>query len=108
MTFRFRNRTYAAVTLIKKTLNEDKNLSLFGYYEAFHNFENEVVERFFTQYKYKFGFAYRHNYAWRFDLGMIYQEATNNVQEVGILPVNLITNYIIDWGIAYIIPAKKK
>lgn len=107
-TFRFRNRTYAAVSIIRKALNTDKNLSLFGYFEVFHNFDNDVVERFFTQYKFKLGFNYRFNYSWRFDLGLIYQEAKNNVVEVGSLPVNTITNYIIDWGVAYIIPPKKK
>jgi hypothetical protein len=108
VTFRFRNRIYAAISLIQKTLNTDHNLSLFSYFEAFHNFDNDVVERFFTQYKCKLGVVYRHNYSWRFYLGLIYQEAKNNVQEIGNLPVNLITNYILDWGIAYIIPPKKK
>lgn len=108
MTFRLRNRTYAAVSIIRKTLNTDKNLSLFGYFEAFHNFDNDVVERFSTQYKFKLGFSYRFNYSWRFDLGLIYQEAKNNVVGVGNLPVNTITDYIFDWGVAYIIPPKKK
>ena len=50
---------------------------------------------------------YRHNFNWRFDIGIIYQEAKNNAVEVAIQPVNIITNYIIDWGVAYLIPSKK-
>jgi len=42
-------------------LSIDNNLNLFSYFEAFHNFDNDIVERFFTQNKNKSGFGYRIN-----------------------------------------------
>lgn len=105
--FRFRNRTHAAVSLTKKSMSDDRNLYLLGYFEAFFNFGDDVRERFFSAFKYKLGFGYRLSSSWRFDLGVIYQDATNNVIIPSQLPTNLITNYIIDWGVAYIINSKR-
>jgi len=106
--FRFRNRTYAAVSLIKPTMISDKNLFLFGYFEAFFNFGQEIRERFFNQFKYKIGFVYRLSYTWRFDIGLIYQDA-NSTAIIPIQPTrNEITYFIFEWGVAYIIPAKKR
>lgn len=83
------------------------NLFVFGYFEAFFNFGQEVRERFFNQFKYKLGLGYRLNTHWGFNLGVIYQDATNNVILPTQTPTNLITNYIIDWGIVYVITSKK-
>ena len=87
-------------------LSIDNNLNLFSYFEAFHNFDNDIVERFFTQNKNKSGFGYRINYSWRTDIGLIYRESKNNAVEQGQVPANIITNYNIEWGIAYVIPLK--
>lgn len=108
LALRLRNRTYAVVSLIRPSLNDDKNLYLFGYFEAFYNFEQEVRERFFNQFKYKLGFGYRLSYPWRFDIGIIYQDSENNVGQPSQLPVIINTNWIVAWGIAYIIRAKEK
>lgn len=37
MTFRFRNNTFAAFSLIRNTLDQDNNLSIFSYFEVYHN-----------------------------------------------------------------------
>ena len=105
---RFRNRTSFSVSLIKSEIIADNNLSLYGFFEFFHNFDKNVQERFFTQSKTKLGFYYRKNFHWRFDLGFMYQDAKSSIVEATILPTNYITNYIIDWGIIYIIATKKK
>jgi hypothetical protein len=103
--FRFRNVAIARVTLVKQNSFMDKSLTLFGYAEFFANFE-DLRERFVKQAKYKLGIAYRLNYHWRFNLGVIYQDAFDNVPKPTQLPTNLITNYIIDWGIIYFITQK--
>jgi len=102
--FRFRNRTYAGVSLNKTSISVGKNnLVLFGYFEAFFNFGQEVRERFFNQFKYKMGFAYRLNNSWGFDLGVIYQDAKNNVKIPTQAPTNQITYFIIEWGLVFVI-----
>lgn len=88
-------------------MSDYKNLVLFGYFEAFFNFGEEVRERFFNQFKYKVGFSYRLSDKWNFDAGFIYQDAVNKALEPSQLPTNVITNYIFEWGVAYIIPSKK-
>jgi hypothetical protein len=108
LSFRFRNQTYAGVSLNQKSLGITKNnLVLFGYFEAFVNPGKEVRERFFNQFKYKLGLAFRLNSSWGFNLGVIYQDAKNNVGEAVQLPTTLITNYIVDWGVIYVIGPKK-
>jgi hypothetical protein len=104
---RFRNRTYAAVSLNNPSLNDNHNLILFGYFEAFYNFNEEVRERFFNQFKYKLGFNYRLSDQWRFDFGVLYQDAKNTSNEPVPLNVTIITRYVIEWGVAYIIPLRK-
>ena len=106
--FRFRNRTYGIVALNQPSILDDRNVYLFAYFEAFFNFGQEVRERFFNQFKYKIGFAYRHNFSWRVNIGVIYQDAINNVEQPAQLPVTVNTRWVLDWGIVYIIPAKKK
>ncbi len=106
--FRFRNRTYAAVSLNKPSMAINRNrLILYGYFEAFFSIGQEVRERFFNLFKYKMGLAYRLNDNWGFDLGIIYQDARNNVVLPAQAPTNLITKYIINWGIVYVITSKK-
>lgn len=104
---RFRNRTYGVVSLLKPKMDSDKNLYLFGYFEAFYNFETEVRERFFNQFKYKLGLGYRLSYPWRFDLGLIYQDAKNTTGEPTPYDSNIITKFIAELGVAYIIGSKK-
>lgn len=102
--FRFRNRTYAGVSLNKPSMNFSKNnLVLFSYFEAFFNFGEEVRERFFNQFKYKLGLAYRFNSSWGIDLGVIYQDAKNNVKVPVQAPTNLITYLVIEWGVVFVI-----
>jgi hypothetical protein len=103
---RFRNRTYAGVSLIKPTMLDDRNLVFYGTFEAFFNFGQEVRERFFNQFKYKFGLNYRHSFNWRIDVGAMYQDATQNVSIPSTLPRNEITNWVFEWTLAYIIPAR--
>lgn len=109
LNFRFRNRTYVALSLNKSSMDINTNrLFIFGYFEAFFNFGQEVRERFFDQFKYKLGLAYRISPYWGVNLGVIYQDAKDNVTTPSQLPTNLITNYVIDWGVVYIIPASGK
>lgn len=101
-TVRFRNRTLISVAVKESNLQQDGSIVLFSYFEVFHNFEESTVERFFTTAKIKIGAGYRLSYNWRFDLGLIYQDATNTIDEPVQLPGNIITNYILDWGVYYI------
>ena len=108
LSFRFRNRSDAAVSLNRPSMAMTKNnLFVFGYFEAFFNFGQEVRERFFNQFKYKLGLGYRLNDSWNFNLGFIYQDAKGNVILPSQLPTNLITNYVIEWGIVFLIASKK-
>ena len=86
----------------------DKNLFLFGYFEAFFNFGQEIRERFFNQFKYKLGFGYRLSYHWRFDFGAIYQSAKNTTGEPVNPHLNIITKLVMEWSVAYIIPPQKR
>lgn len=106
--FRFRNRTYGIVSLNQPTMSDDQNLYLFGYFEFFYSFGIEVRERYFDQLKYKVGFGYRLSLPWRFDIGIIYQDAKNTTGEVVPYDANIITRFIIEWGVAYIIGPRKK
>ena len=106
--YRLRNRTYIAASILKPSMSDNKNLYIYGYFEAFYNFEDEVKERFFNQFKYKIGLGYRLSDNWRFDLGFLYQDSKNTAGEPSQLPVYIDTNWIVEWGIAYIIPVKKK
>ena len=108
LAWRIRNLTHFALSLNKKSLQYDNNLYAFGLLEFFHNFNQEVEERFFDIFKWKLGLGYRLNYNWRFDIGVIDQDSRNTISEPTNLPGNIITNYIIEWGVAYIIPAKKR
>lgn len=87
---------------------DDNNLFLFGSFEAFFNLGQEVRERFFNQFKYKIGLGYRLSYPWRFDIGVIYQDSKNTTGEPINPTANIITKYILEWGVAYIIPPKKR
>lgn len=108
LSFRFRNRTSATVSLNKPSMTTaENNLFIFGYFEAFFNIGQEVRERFFNQFKYKLGLGYRLNTSWGFNMGVIYQNATNNVVVPTHPLTNLITNYVIEWGIVYVIASKK-
>ncbi|MCF6341903.1 MAG: DUF2490 domain-containing protein [Bacteroidales bacterium] len=107
--FRFRNRTYATVSLTKSSVSTSKNILLvFAYFEAFFNFGQEVRERFFNQFKYKLGLAYRLNESWGLNLGFIYQDAKTTVVLPAQAPTNLITKYVFEWGLVYIIGSNKK
>jgi len=102
-TGRFRNRTYASISLNQRAINANKNLFLYGYFEVFLNFDDDVRERFFNLFKYKLGLGYRLNDNWIFSIGGIYQDAQNNVPTPVQLPTNIITNYIFEWAIGYVI-----
>ena len=107
-TVRFRNRTYGVVSLIRPSLLDDHNLMLFSYFELFLNFGMEVRERFFDQFKYKLGFAYRFNRSWNANLGMVLQDARNNLGEPAQLPVIVNTRWILEWGVNFVIPKAEK
>ena len=100
---RFRNRTSLAFSFTQRSMISAKNFFGFGYFEAFHNFDKEVKERFFKHFKYKLGLGYRLSSSWIFDFGVIYQDADDNIEEPSHYPTVLTTNYIIEWGVTYII-----
>ena len=104
--WRFRNRTYLALALTNESMNDNNNLFVFAYFEVFYNFGQEARERFFNQFKYKLGLGYRLSSRWNFDLGVIYQDSKITVIEPVNPTTNTITNYIIEWGITYIIPPR--
>jgi long-subunit fatty acid transport protein len=102
--FRIKNRTFVGFSLNKKSfVLRENNFFVFGYFEAFINIGDEVKERFFNQFKYKLGFGYRINQKFGVDLGVIYQEAKDNVLLPANLPTTIITDYIFEWGFRYII-----
>ena len=105
---RFRNRTYGNVSLNKPSVLNDRNIFLLGYFEAFANLGEDVKERFVNQFKYKLGFAYRHNFSWRVNIGVIYQDSRDNIDQPAQLPYTIVTSWIFDWALVYIIPASKK
>lgn len=104
--WRFRNRTYLALALTNESMNDNNNLFVFAYFEVFYNFGQEVRERFFNQFKYKLGLGYRLSSRWNFGLGVIYQDSKTTVIEPVNPTANLVTNYVIEWGINYIIPPR--
>jgi len=99
-TFRFRNRTTAAVALNKPSLAAVKMLSVFGFFEIFSNAER-VEERFFKQLKYKVGLAYRFTSSWRMNIGTIFQQSENTIAQPILLPTEVVTNVIIELGVSY-------
>ena len=107
LALRFRNRTNAAFSLTRRSMTDDGSLFLFGYFELFYNFGMEVRERFFNQFKYKLGLGYRLNNSWRFNLGVIYQDAVDKLGDPVQLPTEINTIYIFEWGMVYIIPARQ-
>lgn len=102
-TTRFRNRTLVSVAVNRPNPKQDGSVVLYSYLEVFHNFEESTEERFFKSTKVKTGMAYRLSYHWRFDLGLIYLDATNTIREPSNLPSNIITNFIMDVGVYYIL-----
>jgi hypothetical protein len=102
-TLRFRNRTLLSVAVKESNLEQDGSIVLYSYFEVFHNFEVATIERFFTTAKVKVGTGYRKSYNWRFDFGVLYLDASNTIKEPTILPANIITNFVIDFGIYYIL-----
>ena len=107
-TFRFRNLTYASISLNKREMTMFNNLFVFAYFEVFYNFEKEVQERFFDLFKYKIGLGYRLDKNWRFDLGFVNQDSRNTIEIPSQLPSDVITRYVIEWSIAYTIPSKHR
>ena len=107
-TARFRNRTTIAVSVNQSSISAvTKNLFVFMYFEAFHNFENNTRERFFKQFKTKLGLAYRINNTWSIDLGLIYLDSENNLGEPVNQPTIFDTNYIVEWQLAYRIKSRE-
>jgi len=101
-TARFRNRTTFALSLNQASISATtKNLFVFMYFEAFHNFDDDTRERFFKQSKIKLGLAYRIDAKWSIDLGAIYLDSDNNLEVPAQLPTVVDTNYIIEWQLAY-------
>ena len=99
--FRLRNRTTGVLAINQKSILNNNTLSLFAYFEAFHNFNEEVVERYFTLLKYKIGFNYRFSARWRINGGVLFNQAKNTVVEPSQAPANVVTNYILEWGVTY-------
>ncbi len=98
--FRFRNRTTVAIAINKPKLSDLGMLSVFGYLELFSNSEI-VEERFFKQLKYKFGLAYRISSAWRVNIGTLFQQSENTIEQPTNLPAGVITNFILETAIVY-------
>jgi hypothetical protein len=105
-TARFRNRTTFAISINQPSISSIRNFFAFMYFEAFHNFENDTRERFFKQFKIKLGLAYRIDARWSIDLGAIYLDSDNNLDDPVQLPTVVDTNYIIEWQLAYRIKQK--
>lgn len=99
--FRFRNRTTGALAINKKSILENNTLLIFAYFEAFHNFNEEIVERYFTSFKYKTGIKYRFSYQWRIDAGVLFNHTRNTIEEPAQSPTNVITNFILEWGVTF-------
>lgn len=102
-TVRFRNRTLISATVKEQNLKQVGSIAIYSYLEFFHNFEENVEERFFKSAKAKLGGTYKMSDHWRFDLGFIFLDATNTIVEPSTLPTNIITNYILEIGVYYII-----
>lgn len=100
-TFRFRNRTTSAIAINRTSMLEDNTLSIFAYVEAFHNFEKDVVERYFTTLKYKPGIAYRFSPKWRINIGALFNNARSTIVDPSLTPTNVVTNIILEWGVTY-------
>jgi uncharacterized protein DUF2490 len=98
---RLRNRTTAAIALNQKTILDDHTLSLFSYFEAFHNFEKDIEERYFTIFMYKFGLAYRFSPQWQINLGTLFEQARNTIVGPSQIPTDVATNFIFEWGLSY-------
>ena len=73
----------------------------YSYFEAFHNFDNNTVERFFKLFKVKIGLGYRFNSRWFLDFGVIYLDSEDNVEGPSNLPTRFDTNYIFEWRVAF-------
>jgi len=102
-TIRARNRTSLLFSINQKSINSSNNLFALGYFDAFYNFEDNVRERFFKQFKIKLGLGYRSSLKWAVDVGVIYLDFEDNVGENSNLPLKIDTNYIIEWRISYLI-----
>ncbi len=102
-TLRFRNKTLISVALKEMNLEQDGSIVLYSYFEIFRNLEKSTVERFFTSAKVKLGTGYRLNYNWRFDFGVIYLDAYTTIDEPSVLPTNIVTKFIVDFGVYYIL-----
>ena len=99
--FRLRNRTSAAIAINRKLILEDHTLSFFSYFEAFHNFDNEVVERYFTTLKYKAGLAYRFSPQWQINIGVLSNRTRSTIGVPSHAPTNVVSNFILELGVIY-------
>ncbi len=100
-TTRLRNRTTFTFSLSKKSLSAAKNFLVFSFLEAFHNFDENTVERYFKLFKVKLGIAYIIDDHWFADAGVLYLDSENNAAEPSQLPTVYDTNYILELGIGY-------
>jgi hypothetical protein len=100
-TARFRNRTTLTGAITGKSLVEGKLLFAYSYFEAFHNFENNTVERFFKLFKAKIGLGYRFSPSWLIDAGVIYLDSEDNVEGPSNLPTTYDTRFIFEWRVAF-------
>ena len=101
--FRFRNRTTGVLAINQKSILENNSLLFFAYFEAFHNFNEEIEERYFTLFKYKMGFKYRFSSQWRIDIGVLFDNTRNTIIEPAQSPTNVVTNFILEWGVTFAI-----
>ena len=100
--FRFRNRTTGVLAINQQSILDQHVLLLFAYFEAFHNFNQEIEERYFTSYKYKAGLKYRFSAHWGMDAGVLFNNSRNTIFEPSQAPTNVVTNFILEWGATYI------
>ncbi len=100
-TFRLRNRTTGALALNHHSILDDNTLSIFAYIEVFHNFEKDVVERYFSTLKYKAGIAYRFSPKWRVNIGALFNNARSTIVDPAQSPTNVVTNFILEWDVTY-------
>lgn len=100
--FRFRNRITGALAINEKTILDNNTLILFAYFEVFHNFNEEIEERYFSSFKYKIGLKYRFLDRWRIDAGVLFNHSRNTIEEPTLSQTNVVTNFILEWGVTYV------
>ena len=68
-------------------MNIDRTFYLKTDLEAFVPISGEILERFATQWRFRFGFGYRISYAWRAELQYIGERALDTLDDEQVITV---------------------